>query len=326
MEIENLNKTIFTMLKESRDFMGENTAIKYYHTKISYDLLFREVVKCMSSLKNWGVSEGDIVSICMPDIPQSIIALYAIVGIGAIANIIDPACSGYDLQYYINGTDSKFIFLIENKYPQISHIFCDSLKKIVIVTEKDYLNLYDKITFDFTGDRIHKIEETEDINLWETFMKKATPKCVQNYKDIAYIKAKTTDTALIIYSDYNLEPKRGILLSHYVFIEFCIETQKYFSANFKKGDKIRSNLPMFTGHGVGAGVINALSNGYMILLGKNNSKEDYLIGNSDWEDSKKKIKLKGMFGEGDNIDTTKDVQITSIEKYVGVTGYITINP
>lgn len=76
----------------------ENTAIKYpnycalefFNKKMNYKTLLEEIDGVALSLLDDGVRENDIVTICMANCPEAVIAFYAINKIGAISNIIHP--------------------------------------------------------------------------------------------------------------------------------------------------------------------------------------------------------------------------------------------
>lgn len=69
-------------------WVGENGAEKRY----SYWDLYFEVNRFANALKNLGVKKGDTVALCIPMLPETVISLFAILKIGAIAV---PIFSGY---------------------------------------------------------------------------------------------------------------------------------------------------------------------------------------------------------------------------------------
>ena len=63
------------------DFMGSHTL---------YPRLVEEIRACARALRNIGIREGDKVTICMPNAPQTVVMFYAVNMVGAIANMVHP--------------------------------------------------------------------------------------------------------------------------------------------------------------------------------------------------------------------------------------------
>ena len=61
-----------------------NTAINYFNQKTTYRELINKIDLCAKSLVSYGVREDDVVSICLPNVPEAVIAFYAINKMGQI--------------------------------------------------------------------------------------------------------------------------------------------------------------------------------------------------------------------------------------------------
>ena len=72
------------------DFMGG---------KVRYKDFIRKVNECARALAAIGVREGECVTICMPNAPQSVIMFYAVNKIGAIANMVHPLSSESEIAF-----------------------------------------------------------------------------------------------------------------------------------------------------------------------------------------------------------------------------------
>ena len=63
------------------EFMGKCT---------TYAEMWKKINACAKSLKAIGIREGDKVTICMPNAPQTLCMFYAVNMVGAIANMVHP--------------------------------------------------------------------------------------------------------------------------------------------------------------------------------------------------------------------------------------------
>ena len=68
----------------------EKNAIDYYGTKITYEDLDNKVNECAKAFLYYGIRNNDVVTICMPNTPEGVIAFLALNKIGAISNMIHP--------------------------------------------------------------------------------------------------------------------------------------------------------------------------------------------------------------------------------------------
>ena len=74
-------------------------AINYFGVKTTYKELLDKIDICARALRSQGVRKGDCVTICMPNTPEAVIALYATNKIGAIANMLHPLSSEEEIKY-----------------------------------------------------------------------------------------------------------------------------------------------------------------------------------------------------------------------------------
>jgi acetyl-CoA synthetase len=76
---------------------------------ITYSELLRQVCKLANVLKGLGVKKGDTVAVYMPMIPEAIVALMAIVRIGAVHSVVFAGFSSESLRDRVLDADSKVI-------------------------------------------------------------------------------------------------------------------------------------------------------------------------------------------------------------------------
>ncbi|MFI3128796.1 MAG: class I adenylate-forming enzyme family protein [Bacillota bacterium] len=67
-------------------------------------------------LKDLGVKSGDVVTIALPNIPQAVIALYAVNKIGGICNMVHPKTPAKKVLAMMEEANSKFAVLVDEFY------------------------------------------------------------------------------------------------------------------------------------------------------------------------------------------------------------------
>lgn len=91
----------------------DRVAINYYGSNISYKVFFERIDTIASALERIGVGEGDIVTVCMINSPETICLMFALNKIGAVANMVYGVSTEAELKKYIEDTKSTAIFALD---------------------------------------------------------------------------------------------------------------------------------------------------------------------------------------------------------------------
>ena len=268
------NKTIQTVLFRTAAKYPDAIAIDYMNTKISYKKLRSEVEKCAAAMEKIGIKPGDRVTICLPNIPQSVIAFYATLAVGATANMIHPLSAGPEIEFAVNVANSNCLFVLDGFFDKTSGINCPTLKNIIYSSAGDYLAPLTKAGFWLTqGRKIPKITNKEGVISWTAFMKNAGPAAPKAAAPTAGAAAPTAaanpdpkSEAVILYSGGTSGKQKGIQLSHYNINALSALTIQHGCPTLGKGDKMLAVLPMFHGFGLGVCIHSSIYAGATIVL------------------------------------------------------------
>ncbi len=75
------------MMFNNKDALSD-IALNYFGRKITYKQLNDEIEKCAQALTAMGIGQGDVVSLNMLSMPETVYLLYAINRLGAICNFL----------------------------------------------------------------------------------------------------------------------------------------------------------------------------------------------------------------------------------------------
>lgn len=258
--LEYSEKTMFEILQKSKQEFGENTAIDYMNKKISYDDLYNEVIKCCSALKKIGIVKGDRVTLCLPNIPQSVITFYAVNAIGAVANMIHPLSAPSEIEHFVNVSKSKCIFILDIFFENIKNINCTTLTTIITASPVDYLSFIAKFAYNLkTNKKIRAINTNNKIIKWTNFILRVDSKMIDN-------TVKYSDVAVILYSGGTTGTPKGILLSNFNFNALAAQTIAHGGPDIDSNDSMLAVLPMFHGFGLGVCIHTAIFKAVKIIL------------------------------------------------------------
>ncbi|MBR4765679.1 MAG: acyl--CoA ligase, partial [Clostridia bacterium] len=123
--------TMYEMVRRLAQDHPHATAYEYLGTTGTYTELFEKTDEFAKSFAACGVKAGDIVTICMPNTPEAVFAIYALNKIGAASNVIHPLSAQAEIRNYINSAESRVLVAVEMCIPKINGIINETkLEKV----------------------------------------------------------------------------------------------------------------------------------------------------------------------------------------------------
>jgi len=203
--------SIYEFLEEQNKNRLQNTAINYFGNKMTYQELFQEIDICAKAMKSQGIRKGDVVSICLPNVPESVISFYAANKIGAIANMIHPLSAEEEIKKSITDTKSVMLFTINFNYKKIRNILEETnLYKTILVSPRDSMPKGMGTFYYFLEDRKVKLPKSnESFMIWKDFQNKG-----KNYNREVLNPTTWKDAAVILHSGGTSGTPKSIVLSN----------------------------------------------------------------------------------------------------------------
>lgn len=106
------HQSLYELFKETSNHFPERIAISYISIKLKYKELLDCIDKTVEAFRKHGVKEGDVVSISLPSLPESVMCFYALNKIGAIPCMIDVRYTPAQMCEIIDRTHSKMVFIM----------------------------------------------------------------------------------------------------------------------------------------------------------------------------------------------------------------------
>lgn len=122
MDLKIPNTSLYQYFLDSIQNHSNLNAIDYYGTKITYKQLSDKIDDCANSFLSYGIRKNDVVTICMPNTPEGIIAFFALNKIGAISNMVHPLSSENEIKKTLIDTSSVMLVLIDMDYKKVKNI------------------------------------------------------------------------------------------------------------------------------------------------------------------------------------------------------------
>ena len=258
-------------LMEVANKYPEYYAYEYFGKKVTFRQFIKQIEAVAKCLKNYGVSQDDVVTICMPNTPEGICAVYGVNLVGAIANMVHPLSSENEIEECINGTKSKMIIVLDMCLNKVLNIKRNTkLQKIIVASPDTSLPPLKHYLYKITNykKRVKMPKNDEDIVLWTKFIS-SEKRFIGNY----YTPKKADDLAAILYSGGTTGTPKGIMLSNKNFNAIALGAHELIEQSIP-GNSVLSLLPIFHGFGLAVCIHTPLICGMKcILLPQFNAKK-----------------------------------------------------
>ncbi len=116
------SRTLYEALREAGENRPDAVALSYMGRKLSFERLLRDIGRCARALAGRGVRQGDTVCLCLPNIPQCVIAFYACNLLGAVACMVHPLSTGREVKRVLRETGARCLLLSEVSWEALAEV------------------------------------------------------------------------------------------------------------------------------------------------------------------------------------------------------------
>lgn len=259
------DKSMFKYLvDETMRLPRTNKVWTFYGSSIGVGKFIDKVNYLTGYLQKLGVGKGDNVILCLGNIPDAIVAFYAINNTGAVANIVHPLIPSkalYDI--YVN-MNSKAFFIFDEFYSKYDWLK-DCGKHVILCSACDFLPkllipAYKLISYS----RIKNIEYNNHLHRFKDAIKPIS----YNNMDI-----KGEDIAIYMHSGGTTGKTKTVMLSNRAFNHLADNLLDLVGGGLDDKDGMLMVLPIFHTFGLGVCMHTTISSGgQAILMPKFNAK------------------------------------------------------
>lgn len=256
--------TMFQMVERIAEKYPAEPAYEFYGRKTSYRAFVRRIERAARAFWAMGVRRDDVVTICLPNIPQALDCFYALNRIGAIANMVHPLSAQNEISFYLNLSKSKMILTVDLFYEKVEAALAEVKGKVTVLVCRiqDELNIALKAAYIFKkGKDYLRFPNTDHALLWRDFLKQGDGDIT--LPDSVFDKNKTS---VILYSGGTSGTPKGICLSDLNFNACALQAREAIGEEFRTGLKMLSCMPCFHGFGLGINLHAVLIHGVCCIL------------------------------------------------------------
>lgn len=240
-------RTLSEVLSETTTAFPERNAIVHQGKTISYRQLDERVDRLARGLIELGVSKGEKVALWMPNMPEWVIAYFAIARIGAVIVPMNTRYKPHEVSYILQNSEATTLFMV-NTFVGID--YREMLGKIrgtlpflkhVIICGQEGSNTY---TF-------NEITGLGEVHLSDGKVAEHATRCNPN------------DNVFILYTSGTTGKPKGAMLSHHNIAENARQVTKLLHTS--EQDIFLLAVPFFHCFGCVMGIMGAITWGASII-------------------------------------------------------------
>ncbi len=274
--VEYPEKSMYEMLLRTVKSFPSRVAISFEGSSMSYEAMLGQVETVSERLKSLGIGKGDVLTICLPNIPQAVIVFYAANKLGIIANMVHPKTPPDELSEFMTSTNSRYLIILDafmfKSLPVFERI---GVKKVIVARIGDYLSPVKRAAFFIAkGRKIPPTPEHERFVAWRELLISGAKGLDKSEKAAPYERQiEPHDPAVYLHSGGTTgTPKTIVLSSHNMNVLAMIGPQivniddPFETGMIPAGLSMAAILPLFHGFGLCMCMHTMVCNGIETIL------------------------------------------------------------
>lgn len=246
-EIDPPEEPVFVHLQHTAREFPRMIATDFFGARLTYAQLTRQVDCFAAALSELGIKPGDRVGIMLPNCPQTIIAYYGLLRIGAVAVLTNPMYVEREMTHQFLDAGVRLLVGLDHLFPRMEKVWKKTgIERLVITGIRDYLPLPLKLLY--------------PLKAWRQGLNLQVPygELVHRFKDL--VKPASTSAprfqphmdqaAVLQYTGGTGGVPKGVMLSHRNLVANVRQLASWLPALKRGQERFLCVLPFFHAFGM----------------------------------------------------------------------------
>jgi len=232
---------IYKFLRSAAKRFPNKTAIVFEGARLSYRRLNRESSRFANMLRALGVQKGEKVLILLPNLPQTVIAYYGALKMGAVVVFTTPLSDPEELARQVREANASVLVTLTRLGQVARQVKATTqLKRIIFTNVKDYLPEPKRLFFMLT----REVKEGHKLNFeLEPGMVLMNAELYKHSTHAPEAEVMPDDLALIQFTSGTTARPKGVMLSHRNLIANTLQTRHWLPSAQEGRETFLSVLP-----------------------------------------------------------------------------------
>lgn len=233
-------------LESAANWVPKRDAIIFYGKRLDYQHLDEKVNQFAHALLGLGVGPGDRVMIVLPNIPQTIIAYYATLKIGAVVVMPNPDADAMGIIGQIKSTEAKVLVTLLPFFELAA-----AVRKLTDITAVVFADIRDAVSESAYKKLLAANNIKDQIPPQAAQIGHMMADLMADAAEIApEIEVKGSDLAAIVFTSGTTDEPKGVCLTHTNLVANALQT-RHWVPNLEYGkETFLSVLPFMHSYGM----------------------------------------------------------------------------
>lgn len=250
VDLELERATVVDFLARAATKHADRPALVFLNCRLTYAQFQDQVDRLATALHRLGVGPGTRVAIQVPNLPQTVIAYYATLKLGAVAVPTNPLYTPREIEHQWNDAGATVAVLADFIYDQRVEKIRDKLPvtQYIVASVPEYLKFPLNLLAPLKLKRqdpplIAKVAETDDVHHFRKLIE-ATPPTPPE------VELKMDDVATLLYTGGTTGVSKGAMLTHYNISANVQQLYAWFPSVDEGREVLLGALPFFHSYGM----------------------------------------------------------------------------
>lgn len=263
----NPNQSLYRTLADTASRHPENAALHLMGKSLSYREFLTQVERVASGLSARGIRQGDVLTLCMPNVFDCLFVFYAANKIGAVCHMVHPMTPAKQMERFLTETDSHFLFVLDSFHAVFEPLLGAGNLTLVLCSPVDGLSVVKRIGYRILNrKKLSGVRRHPSLLKFSAFQKAGAP--------VPEAPRDPKADSMLLHSGGTSGKPKTIALSDFAVNSLAMKADFILEEEDLRDKKMLAVLPMFHGFGLCMGVHGLLCfGGCDVLMPKFSAKE-----------------------------------------------------
>ena len=246
---------LFKLLEEAAEKYPDRPCTIFKGAVITYQEMNQLTDRLAAGLAEIGIKKGDRVGIFMPNIPQFVLAYFAILKAGAIVVATNPLYTSREIEHQVNDAGIEIMLVMSSFYKLLKETQPRTKIRTLIVTNiKEALPSTTRLLFTLAMEKKggHKVELAQGDFWMKDLITRHKP------DDRPKLEIGPNDFALFQYSGGTTGISKGAIALHRNLVANALQIRSWMPTAIEGNETVLMAIPLFHVFGMVAGMLFAL--------------------------------------------------------------------
>jgi long-chain acyl-CoA synthetase len=254
------------LLDDAAQDFPQTTAVEFLGYTLTYRELLDQVDRFATALRDLGVVKGDRVGLILPNCPQHVVAIFAVLRLGAVVVENNPLYTEGELEHQLNDAGCRVLVTLDPIYPRLAKLKgrLPTVEHIIATGIQDALPFPKNRLFPLKGKKdgsYYKIPESEGVQRFTELVERSTPAITQTAVE------PREDLAMLLYTGGTTGTGKGVMLTHFNLVVNAFQARLWVPDVQAGRENMLCVMPFFHSYGVTIGLtFGVLSAATLTLL------------------------------------------------------------